>query len=70
MNKPMNRKQLNRRSLLKASCDLEYLLIGDIRILLEEESDSQIPIVAAGSSESPDPESSRCAGSCRPRMVI
>ena len=28
-------------SLLKASCDLEYLLIGDIRILLEEKFDSE-----------------------------
>ena len=28
-------------SLLKAGCDLEYLLIGDIRILLDEKFDSQ-----------------------------
>lgn len=28
-------------SLLKASCDIEYLLIGDIRTLLEEKVDSQ-----------------------------
>jgi hypothetical protein len=28
-------------SLLKASCDLEYLLMGDIRILLSEKFDSQ-----------------------------
>lgn len=28
-------------SLLKASCDLEYLLIGDIRTLLKEKFDSQ-----------------------------
>lgn len=29
------------RSLLKASCDLEYLLMGDIRILLSEKFDSR-----------------------------
>ena len=34
-------KTTESRSLLKASCDLEYLLIGDIRALLEEKSDSQ-----------------------------
>ncbi len=33
--------QIEPRSLLKTSCDLEYLLIGDIRILLSEKFDSQ-----------------------------
>ena len=34
-------KTTESRSLLTAACDLEYLLIGDIRTLLEEKFDSQ-----------------------------
>lgn len=41
---PANESRIyERRSLLRARCDLEYLLIGDLRNLLAEEFDSQSP---------------------------